>query len=189
MRRRRILGVDPGLTRCGLAVVEELPGRKVSAVFYDTVRSATDTALEVRIAEIAHAVEAAIETYKPDVIAIERVFAQANLRSVMGVAQISGVVLYLANKYEIQVHLHTPSEVKAAVTGSGRAAKAQIGSAVAKILALSEPPKPADTADALAIAITHSWRGSAGAISTGRATKAQEAWVAAERASKTRKKP
>lgn len=189
MRKRRILGVDPGLTRCGLAVVEERPGRKVSPVFYDTVRSATETALEVRIAEIANAIEMTIRTHKPDVIAVERVFAQANLRSVMGVAQISGVVLYLANKYGIPVHFHTPSEVKAAVTGSGRAAKPQIGSAVAKILGLTEPPKPADTADALAIAITHSWRGSAVATSSATATKAQEAWAAAERASKARKKP
>ena len=189
MPNRRILGVDPGLTRCGLAVIEELPGRKVEAVFFDTVSSSAETALEVRIAEIANSIEELIQTHSPDVIAIERVFAQANLRSVMGVAQISGVVLYLAAKHGIPVHFHTPSEVKAAVTGSGRAAKAQIGIAVAKILGLTEAPKPADTADALAIAITHSWRGPSSTSGSGSQTKAQAAWAAAERASKSRKKP
>mgnify|MGYP000122506538 CR=1 FL=1 len=122
-----------------------------------------------------------------DVIALERVFAQANLRSVMGVAQISGVVLFLAQKHGISIHMHTPSEVKAAVTGSGRAAKAQIGEAVRLLLKLPEVPKPADSADALAIAITHAWRGIP-QEQAGGATKAQQAWIAAERASKAKTK-
>lgn len=188
MAERLIMGVDPGLTRCGVGIIKESSGRKVEFVFVDTVKAALDLPLERRIGIIANAVENLILSYKPEVIAIERVFAQANLRSVMGVAQISGVVLYLAEKHGIPVHMHTPSEVKAAVTGSGRAAKAQMGEAVRLLLKLNEVPKPADSADALAIAITHSWRGVGQAGATGATTKAQAAWIAAERASKSKTK-
>ena len=188
MAERLIMGVDPGLTRCGVGIIKESPGRKVEFVFVDTLKASVELPLEKRIGAIARDIEALIVSHKPAVIAIERVFAQANLRSVMGVAQISGVVLYLAEKYGIPVHMHTPSEVKAAVTGSGRAAKAQIGEAVRLLLKLSEVPKPADSADALAIAITHSWRGAGQAASIAATTKAQGAWIAAERASKLKPK-
>ena len=188
MAERLIMGVDPGLTRCGVGIIKESSGRKVEFVFVDTLKAALDLPLERRIGSIANAIEELIERHKPEVIAIERVFAQANLRSVMGVAQISGVVLYLAEKHGIPVHMHTPSEVKAAVTGSGRAAKAQMGEAVRLLLKLDEVPKPADSADALAIAITHSWRGVGQTGSTGAPTKAQAAWIAAERASKSKPK-
>jgi crossover junction endodeoxyribonuclease RuvC len=144
------MGVDPGLTRCGVGIIRELPGRKIEFVRVDTFRASLDLPLAERIGGIAREIESLIEKYQPNAIAIERVFAQANLRSVMGVAQISGVVLYLAQKHAIPVHMHTPSEVKAAVTGSGRAAKAQIGEAVKRLLKLPEVPKPADSADALA---------------------------------------
>lgn len=188
MADRLIMGVDPGLTRCGVGIIRESTGRKVEYVFVETFKASTELPLEQRIGSIAREIEALIVSHKPAVIAIERVFAQANLRSVMGVAQISGVVLYLAEKHGIPVHMHTPSEVKAAVTGSGRAAKAQMGEAVRLLLKLEEVPKPADSADALAIAITHSWRG-AGQIATGSTpTKAQTAWLAAERASKIKPK-
>ena len=121
-------------------------------------------------------------------IALERVFAQANLRSVMGVAQISGVVLYLASKHGIPIEMHTPSEVKSAVTGSGRAAKPQIGIAVSKILGLNEIPKPADSADALAIAICNAWKSPSPASSSGSPTKAQQQWLSAQTASKRKPK-
>jgi crossover junction endodeoxyribonuclease RuvC len=188
MAERLIMGVDPGLTRCGVGIIKESSGRKVEFVFVDTLKAALDLPLERRIGSIANSIEDLIRRYKPEVIAIERVFAQANLRSVMGVAQISGVVLYLAEKHGIPVHMHTPSEVKAAVTGSGRAAKAQMGEAVRLLLKLNEVPKPADSADALAIAITHSWRGVGQTGETGATTKAQAAWIAAERASKSKTK-
>ena len=187
MSTRRILGVDPGLTRCGVGVVDEQPGRKVTAIYWDTLTAEKDLELSARIAKIGNELEAVIQKYKPEVIALERLFAQANLRSVMGVAQISGVVLYLANKYSLPVAMHTPSEVKAAVTGSGRAAKAQIGAAVAMILQLAEVPKPADSADALAIAITHSWRGAVANVATTSLTKAQKQLAEAQRASKARR--
>jgi crossover junction endodeoxyribonuclease RuvC len=185
---RLIMGVDPGLTRCGVGLVREGDRRSVSFVFVDTIRAGLDLPLEQRIAAVGSQIEALISEFKPDAIALERVFAQANLRSVMGVAQISGVVLYLAAKNGIPVHMHTPSEVKAAVTGSGRAAKAQIGEAVRLLLKLEEVPKPADSADALAIAITQAWRGGVAIGGTTGPTKAQVAWLAAERASKAKRK-
>lgn len=177
-----ILGVDPGLTRCGVAVISAGAGRKVSMLVVDTLRSSTNLELSERLVSIGDGVEALITKYKPDTIAIERVFSQANVRSVMGVAQISGVVMYLAKKHGIPVQMHTPSEVKAAVTGSGRAQKAQIGIAVTKILGLTEIPKPADSADALAIAICNAWRGTpTQKVSGSSRTGAQEAWLQAER--------
>lgn len=181
------MGVDPGLTRCGVGVVREDSRRSVEFVFVDTIKAPLDLPLQQRIWQVGKAIEELILEHKPAVIALERVFAQANLRSVMGVAQISGVVLFLAQKHGIPIHMHTPSEVKAAVTGSGRAAKAQIGEAVRRLLKLEEVPKPADSADALAIAITHAWRGSPQEQTVG-ATKAKQAWLAAERASKAKNK-
>jgi len=183
-----ILGIDPGLTRCGVAVIQQSAGRKVSMLFVDTFKTPPDMPLEDRIFRISEGIEAVIKRFKPSSLAIERVFAQANLRSVMGVAQISGVVLYLAKKYELPVSFHTPSEVKAAVTGSGRAEKAQIGQAVMKILDLKEIPKPADSADALAIAICNAWKNSSVLSGTGSATSAQQAWLEAERVARRKLK-
>lgn len=188
----RVLGVDPGLTRCGVGLIESGSGRQVSLVLVDTFKTAADLALDQRIASIGNAIEKLILEYKPDSIALERVFAQANVRTVMGTAQISGVVLLLAARHNIPIALHTPSEVKAAVTGNGRATKAQVGMMVTKILGLDEIPKPADAADALAIAITHVWRmGVAAGRETGSAatgnTAAQEQWRAAIEASKKSK--
>ncbi len=179
---RVILGVDPGLTRCGVAIVNSGAGRKVSLIYVNTLKSSPETELSERLFEIANGVEALILEYKPTVIAIERVFSQANLRSVMGVAQISGVVMYLARKHGVSVQMHTPSEVKAAVTGSGRAQKPQIGLAITKILGLTETPKPADSADAIAIGICNAWKGMPTGNEVGKSrTSAQEAWLAAER--------
>lgn len=185
----RILGVDPGLTRCGVGVIDLNKSRQVSLVEVDTYRSDPKNDLAHRIGTLGELIEALIIRTKPDAIAIERVFSQQNVSTVMGTAQISGVVMMLAHKHGIPVAMHTPTEVKAAVTGSGRAGKEQVGSMVAKILGLSEVPKPADAADSLAIAICHGWR-NVGASATGsdQATKAQLAWHAAEQASKASKK-
>ena len=183
----RILGIDPGLTRCGVGVIDLAPGRRVSLVSVDVYRSEPNLALEFRIGSIGDRIEALILAQKPDVIALERVYADVNVRSVMGTAQISGVVLLLASRHGIPIAMHTPTEVKAAVTGSGRADKKQVGTMVAKILGLNEIPKPADAADSLAIAICHGWRGAGassveGSGSAGTMTAAQRAWHAAERA-------
>lgn len=185
---RVILGVDPGLTRCGVAVIAAKSSRQIELLHVDTLKSSVDLELSTRLGSIADGIEALILAHKPSQIAIERVFAQANVRSVMGVAQISGVVLYLAQKHQIPVQMHTPSEVKAAVTGSGRAQKAQMGLAVTKILGLSEVPKPADSADAIAIAICNAWKGSVAQNAGGAKTPAQAAWAAAERVASRRPK-
>ena len=157
----RVLGIDPGLTRCGVGIVDGTVGRPPTLVAVGVVRSdpALDTAS--RLAEIANGLDEWFDAYSPDAVAIERVFAQHNLSSVMDTAQASGVAALLGARRGLPVQYHTPSEVKAAVTGSGSAEKAQVGIMVARILRLSAPPTPADAADALALAICHAWRGSA----------------------------
>ena len=154
----RVMGVDPGLTRCGLAVVETGGGRKVVALDVDVVRTPSDAPLAERLLKISDAVEHWLATHQPDVVAIERVFSEQNVASVMGTAQAGGVVALAAGKRGIDVHFHTPTEVKAAVTGNGFADKAQVTTMVTKSLALQAKPTPADAADALALAICHSWR-------------------------------
>ncbi|HWC35978.1 MAG TPA: crossover junction endodeoxyribonuclease RuvC [Mycobacteriales bacterium] len=157
----RVLGVDPGLTRCGLGVVEGAPGRPLTAVAYGVVRTPAEDEIGQRLFVLQEHVSAWIEAHRPDVVAVERVFSQHNVRTVMGTAQASAVAIVAAARAGVPVALHTPSEVKAAITGSGRADKLQVGHMVARLLAMSAAPKPADTADALALAICHVWRGGA----------------------------
>jgi crossover junction endodeoxyribonuclease RuvC len=180
----RVLGIDPGLTRCGVGIIEVSTTRVPSLVSVHTIRSAADSPLEKRLLTIARGIEALIDEFHPDTIAIERVFAQNNVRTVMGTAQVSGLALRAAAERSIPVALHTPSEVKAAVTGYGSADKQQVGAMVARLLGLSEVPKPADAADALALAICHAWRRgtdhSAAPLTTG-LTPAQRAWRDAEK--------
>ena len=183
----RILGIDPGLTRCGVGVIDVDDRRNCALVEVFVAKTKPASELAERIGEIAVELEKAIQTHKPQRIALERVFAQANLRTVMGVAQISGVVLYLANKYQIPLSFYTPSEVKAAVTGSGRAAKDQVGTMVTKILKLDEMPKPADAADALAIAITSAWK-STPTVEGRELTAAQRKWQQAHAAAANTRK-
>ncbi|OCB33325.1 crossover junction endodeoxyribonuclease RuvC [Mycobacterium malmoense] len=154
----RVMGVDPGLTRCGLSVVESGRGRSVVALDVDVVRTPSDAPLAKRLLAISDAVEHWLATHRPDVVAVERVFSQLNVSTVMGTAQAGGVVALAAAKRGVDVHFHTPSEVKAAVTGNGAADKAQVTAMVTKILALQAKPTPADAADALALAICHCWR-------------------------------
>ncbi len=169
----RVLGVDPGLTRCGFGVIESKASRSVEFVDVGVVRSEPSLPLHERLLIIRNELAAVIDRTKPDVVAIERVFAQHNVRSVMGTAQVAGIALVLAAERGIAVALHTPSEVKAAVTGYGRADKNQVTVMVAKILGLTELPKPADAADALALAICHAWKGS---VVSETETPAQRAW-------------
>jgi crossover junction endodeoxyribonuclease RuvC len=185
----RVLGIDPGLTRCGVGIIDLGTSRKVSLVFVDTLKTEATAELAERIGTLAEQIEDLILSHRPEAIALERVFSQQNLRSVMGVAQISGVVLMLAHKHSVPIFLHTPSEVKAAVTGSGRANKSQVGTMVAKILGLSEVPKPADAADSLAIAICHAWKSAGGVeLNSDSLTPAQKAWQSAEQAASTSKR-
>ena len=157
----RVLGVDPGMTRCGIGVVDGALGRALGLVHVDVVRTPADAEIGSRLVAQADAIAAAIERFRPDVVAVERVFSQHNVRTVMGTAQVDGLALVAATRAGIPVALHTPSEVKAAVTGSGTADKAQVGAMVTRLLKLAETPKPADAADALALAICHVWRGGA----------------------------
>jgi crossover junction endodeoxyribonuclease RuvC len=154
----RVLGVDPGLTRCGLGVVDGGAGRQVAAVDVGVVRTAADLPLERRLHTVAAEVAEWIARHRPDVVAIERVFSQHNVRTVMGTAQASGVVALMAAQAGLPVAFHTPSEVKAAVTGEGRAGKEQVTAMVTRVLRLAEAPRPADAADALELAICHCWR-------------------------------
>ena len=155
------MGVDPGLTRCGLSVIESRGGRQVTALDVDVVRTPADEPLQLRLMTISDTVDHWMDTHLPDVIAIERVFANQNANTAMGTAQAAGVIALAAARRDIDVHFHTPSEVKAAVTGNGRADKAQVGTMVARLLRLDAVPKPADAADSLALAICHVWRGGA----------------------------
>lgn len=155
----RVLGIDPGLTRCGTAVVEGDPGRTLRALHIGVVRTAPDLPIEQRLTQVSAGLAALVEEFDPDAVAIERVFSQHNVRTAMGTAQAAAMGLLIAGQRGLPVALHTPTEVKAAVTGSGRADKAQVTTMVTRILRLSSAPTPADAADALAIAICQIWRG------------------------------
>jgi crossover junction endodeoxyribonuclease RuvC len=172
----RVLGIDPGLTRCGLGIVEGSVGRPLRMVAVGVVRTSPDLTVAERLRLVDADVEEWLERWQPDRVAVERVFSQHNVRTVMGTAQVSGIAMVAAARRGIPVGLHTPSEVKAAVTGSGRADKTQVGAMVTRLLALDAPPKPADAADALALAICHVWRGGAqdrieAALAAGKAAR------------------
>jgi crossover junction endodeoxyribonuclease RuvC len=155
----RVLGVDPGLTRCGIGAVDGSPGRPPSLVHADVIRTPAGADIAARLLALEEEIDTWLAEYRPDAVAVERVFSQHNVRTVMGTAQAGAVAIVCAARRGLPVALHTPSEVKAAVTGSGRADKAQVTAMVMRLLRLSDPPRPADTADALALAICHLWRG------------------------------
>ncbi len=157
-RSARVLGVDPGLTRCGLGVVEGLPGLPPKLVAVDVVRTRADDEIAARLLAIEGEIERWLDRYRPDTVAVERVFSQHNVRTVMGTAQAGAVAIVCAARRGLPVALHTPSEVKAAVTGSGSAGKDQVTTMVTRLLRLQDRPTPADAADALALAICHLWR-------------------------------
>ncbi|MDP9222101.1 MAG: crossover junction endodeoxyribonuclease RuvC [Actinomycetota bacterium] len=157
----RVLGVDPGLTRCGIGVVDGVPGRPPKLVEFTVVTTPATDDVALRLLTIEAEIARWLDRLQPDAVAVERVFSQHNVRTVMGTAQASAVAMLAAAQRGLPVGLHTPSEVKAAVTGNGRADKDQIGAMVTRLLRLTETPKPADAADALALAICHLWRGPA----------------------------
>jgi crossover junction endodeoxyribonuclease RuvC len=157
----RVLGIDPGLTRCGMGVVEGDVGRPLRLVDVNVIRTSSQLAVPERLVSIERGIDAWIEEHRPDAVAVERVFARSDVSTVMGTAQASGIAMVCAARRGLPIALHTPSEVKAAVSGNGRADKAQVGMMVTRILRLDAMPKPADAADALALAITHIWRGGA----------------------------
>lgn len=199
---RRVLAVDPGLTRCGFAVVDMSAQRTGTFVHVQVSGTNADEALERRVLRIMETAEELIERFRPDVVAVERVFAQNNAPTVVGTAQATGVVIAAAARRGIPVAWHTPSEVKAAVTGDGSADKESVNRMVVRILRLDAPPRPADAADALALAVCHGWRGGVAGVNAaertsthsgskpsrasapGALTPAQQAWRRAETASR-----
>jgi crossover junction endodeoxyribonuclease RuvC len=156
----RVLGVDPGLTRCGMGVIDGVAGKPPALAGADVIRTPPGTDVAARLLALETEINAWLAEYRPDAVAVERVFSQHNVRTVMGTAQAGAVAIVCAARRGLPVALHTPSEVKAAVTGSGRADKAQVTAMVMRLLRMDVPPRPADTADALALAICHLWRGS-----------------------------
>jgi crossover junction endodeoxyribonuclease RuvC len=178
----RVLGVDPGLTRCGVGVVEGVPGRPCTLVAYYVIHSDPGDELSLRLLHLDRTLTALIAEHRPETAAVERVFSQHNVRTVMGTAQAGAVAVLAAARAGLPVQMYTPSEVKAAVTGSGQAGKAQVTGMVTRLLRLDAPPRPADAADALALAICHIWRGgtrarlaAAAARTTARTTAASTA--------------
>ena len=157
----RVLGVDPGLTRCGVGVVDGRPGRPCTLVHVDVVRTDADADLGDRLLHLSRELTRHIAEHRPEAVAVERVFAQHNVRTVMGTAQAGAVAVLAAAQAGLPVRMYTPSEVKAAITGSGQAGKQQMTAMVTRLLRLTEAPRPADAADALALAICHVWRGTA----------------------------
>jgi crossover junction endodeoxyribonuclease RuvC len=192
----RIIGIDPGLTRLGVGIVTSEAGRRITFEHVEVMRSPASASTPERLLLLGSAIQRLLDGEKPDAIALERVFAQQNLPSVMGVAQISGVVMFLAEQRGIPVALYTPNEVKSQVTGYGAADKTQVTTMVTRLLGLAAPPKPADAADALALAITHTWHlgrgGSADrlgrGVTPGNETPAQRAWREAEQKSGSRRR-
>lgn len=182
----RVLGIDPGLTRCGVGVVDVARDRSATLVHVGVVRSDPAAPIEERLKVIAAGIRDVLRVHEPHVVAVERVFAQHNRSTVMGTAQASGIALLLAAEHGLPAATHTPSEVKAAVTGYGAADKLQVQTMVARVLRLDALPQPADAADALALALCHAWRRGPAVAATGAGglTPAQRAWADAERAAR-----
>ena len=176
MGTRRVLGIDPGLTRCGYGIVDVAPDRGAALVAAGVIRTDAGVPVERRLLAVARGLDALLDEHAPDAVAVERVFAQHNLRTVMGTAQAAGLALERAAARGIPVGLHTPSEVKAAVTGYGSADKRQVAAMVRRILRLDASPSPADAADALALALCHAWRGPGASAPPESLTPAQAAW-------------
>jgi crossover junction endodeoxyribonuclease RuvC len=172
-----IMGIDPGLTRCGVGIISQRSLRELSLQEVGVILTPVDAPLEQRLLLIEREIESWIERNKPDVVAVERVFAQHNVRTVMGTGQAAGIALLIAARRGIPVAMHTPSEVKAAVTGNGRAGKVQVAEMVKRILNLETIPKPVDATDSLALAITHAWRGE-GTSRLANAVKAEKERIA-----------
>jgi crossover junction endodeoxyribonuclease RuvC len=149
-----VLGIDPGLTRCGYGAVVRQDGG-LRAVAAGVIRTDKDVDVALRLAELQRGIRELLEELRPEAVAVERLFFQSNVRTAMSVGQASGIVLAEAAAAGCTVVQYTPNEVKSAVTGSGAAGKEQVQRMVQAILGLAETPKPPDAADALALALCH----------------------------------
>ena len=151
----RVLGIDPGLTRCGYAVVDGRGPGAARAVSLGVIRTPAADELPYRLAALRDELVALLGEFRPDVVAVERVFFQVNVRTAMSVGQASGLALCEAAAFGSEVVQYTPNEVKDAVAGYGAAGKEQVAKMVQARLRLSQPPRPADAADAAALALCH----------------------------------
>lgn len=150
-----VLGIDPGLTRCGYAVLESVGSSGARPVALGVMRTPASDPLPQRLGDLQGEIVALIEEFRPHVVAVEQVFFQVNVRTAMSVGQASGLALAAASRAGCEVAQYTPNQVKDAVAGYGGASKDQVGRMVQMRLGLAAPPKPADAADAAAIALTH----------------------------------
>ena len=151
-----ILGIDPGIGRCGWGVIES-QGTKLKVKDYGCIETSPKKTVEKRLEEIHKEILRIIKKYSPDSLSIEELFFNTNAKTAFVVGQARGVILLAAANSNIPVSIYTPLQVKVAVTGFGRAEKEQVGKMVKTILSLPSVPKPDDTTDALAIAITHAF--------------------------------
>ena len=151
-----VLGIDPGLTRCGFGLVRRATGtHHFEVLTAGLLETPVGEPIERRLATLHDDIEALLEDTRPDLVAIERIFSQANVRSVVSVAQASGFVLALATKRNIPIAQYSPNEVKLNVAGSGSADKRDVQDMVARLCGLEVAPSPPDVADAIAVAICH----------------------------------
>jgi crossover junction endodeoxyribonuclease RuvC len=155
-----VLGIDPGVSRCGYGAVTRGPGGSLGAEAFGVIRTEPEAALPARLAVLQRELDRLVRDLGPCALAVERVLFQANTRTAMSVGQASGLALAVAGRSGVPVFHYSPNEVKLAVTGDGTAGKAQVQAMVARLLALAAPPRPADAADALALCVCH--LGSAG---------------------------
>ncbi|MFI5045590.1 MAG: crossover junction endodeoxyribonuclease RuvC [Acidimicrobiia bacterium] len=152
-----VLGIDPGLSRCGYGAVRG-NGAHCEAVVLGVLRTDPGDELPVRLASLAADLETLVREVRPSAIAVERVLFQVNVRTAMSVGQVSGLLLAIAGREHIPVVQYSPNEVKLAVAGDGGAGKEEVQAMVTRLLGLREVPRPADAADALALALCHQWR-------------------------------
>jgi crossover junction endodeoxyribonuclease RuvC len=161
-----VLGVDPGLTRCGYCALE-VRGRDARAVALGVIRTSAEHNVAERLCELQDEIDQLLNEVRPAVVALERVLFSVNVRTAMSVGQASGIVMASAARRGVGVVEYSPNEVKATVTGSGNADKAQVGSMVQRLLGLDSVPSPPDAADAAAIALCHAARAPLGAALAG----------------------
>lgn len=150
-----VLGIDPGVSRCGYGCVEGGGGARPRAVAVGVITTPTSDPLPERLAELDRELRRLVAELRPAVVAVERVFFQVNARTAMSVGQASGLALVAATQAGCEVAQYTPNEVKSAVAGYGSAPKEQVQRMVQTLLGLGEVPRPPDAADALALALCH----------------------------------
>ena len=177
-----IIGIDPGVSRCGYGVVKRHSGGRFQAIAYGVITTSPSDPMPQRLLSIATELDALVKEFKPSGMAVERVLFQNNARTAMSVGQANGLALVAAARHLVPVVEYSPNEVKLAVCGDGAADKAAVQAMVTRLLQLTEIPRPADAADALAIALTHGWSGRVRALAGETSSEASALDKAVQRA-------